>query len=63
MSQSKSKLQSRIEELEQYLKDLDEALEDCKKHPNRLQISRLAGILERNELASLKKIWENSEHD
>lgn len=58
----KSKLQKRIEELEQYLKDVDEALEECKQHPERLQLSPIAGMLERNELTSLKKIWENCEH-
>lgn len=62
MSDVKSKLQTRIEELEQYLKDIDEALEECKQHPERLQLSPMAGMLERHELASLKKIWDNCEH-
>ena len=58
----KSKLQLRMEELEQYLKDIDEALEECKQHPERLKLSPMAGKLERHELASLKKIWEKTEN-
>ena len=57
-----SKLEERIKELEQYLKDIDEALEECKQHPERLQLSPISGMLERHELASLKRIWENTEH-
>jgi len=57
-----SKLQERIEELELYLKEIDEAIEECKQHPERLQLSPMAGILERTELQSLKKIWDNCEH-
>ena len=61
--QIKSKLQLRIEELEQYLKDIDEALEECKQHPERLQLSPISGMLERSELVSLKKIWDNCEKE
>lgn len=53
----KSKLQERIEELEEFLKQLDEIRET----PNNM-LSPIAGILERHELESLKKIWENTEH-
>ena len=59
--QVKSELQLRIEELEQFLKELDEA-KAFQKENDTLKISPLAGILERNELESLKKIWENTEH-
>ncbi len=59
----KSKLQLRIEELELFLSQLEEARKFGDEELGGSMLSPIAGMLERNELASLKKIWENCEHD
>lgn len=51
------RLKSRVEELNKYLSDLQEAIDFGKegKSEGRLQISELAGMLEKEELRKLKE--------
>ena len=56
----KSVIELKIDELEQFLKELDEARK-FSENKGGLQISPIAGILEQRELKSLKFIMEHTE--